>query len=54
VVDEKLMELHQRHTQNDTRPNLDELIQLLGTCLSQYEKAFIAVDDLNEWLNEPT
>ena len=52
VVDKKLEELHEAHYRKETRPTLEELKDLLGTAISQYDKTFIVLDALDEMPNE--
>lgn len=52
VVDKKLEELHEAHYKKETRPTLEELRDLLGTAISQYEKTFVVLDALDEMPNE--
>ena len=48
VVDKKLSELHEAHYKKETRPTLEELKELLSNAISQYDKAFIVLDALDE------
>lgn len=52
VVDVRLGELHETHYRRETRPTLEELKDLLGNALSQYEKTFIVLDALDEMPDE--
>lgn len=52
AIDKKLEELHEAHYKKETRPTLDELRDLLGTAISQYDKTFIVLDALDEMPSE--
>ena len=52
VVDKRLGELHEAHYKRETRPTLEELLDLLDTAISNYEKTFIVVDALDEMLDD--
>ncbi len=52
VVDKKLGELHEAHYKKETRPTLEELKNLLGNAISQYDKTFIVLDALDEMPDE--
>lgn len=51
-IDTRLEKLHETHYRKETRPTLDELKELLGEALSQYDKTFIVLDALDEMPDE--
>lgn len=51
-IDARLEKLHETHYRKETRPTLDELKELFGDALSQYDKTFIVLDALDEMSDE--
>lgn len=52
LIDQNLEDMHAGHYRKETRPSLQELKKVLGKVLSQYDKAYIVVDGLDELLEE--